>query len=617
MSYNPGKDEINSRHQNLIRISPKKLKMLKINTKNLKLICLSALTLLFALNDVMAANTFNKLQGRDSHQNIESGLILQTTNAANNNLELNSQVKFNVQLMLNDSPVPAANIDWEIIHSVTTSNGQTAYFVTAASQFSILETVPSDINGNSSIFINTGEIASVYRITATASVYLNSDQLITLTQTFLVNAGVRASIKNNTPENEIASTLDNLCPKLEENKNQLTKAQEALLNRCNAIQQAVSEGKTVEVSKALRQMSPEEVAVQADVGSSFSNQQMSNVASRLNAVRRGSSKLSFNNLGFRYRGRAIPVNYMLTSLLADEGNKVTNEPGGLLSNRLGVFANGSASAGNRAATSKEDGFKFDSYGLTLGADYRVSSTRFVGAALGVSKSDVQISEQGGEMNAAGLSLNVYLNQYLADQWYIDGVINIGNNTFDMQRNINFDLSGNAVNRVANSNTRGLQQGLSISSGYEVYDGALSASFSGSLNYTKLGIDGFTENGAQELDLIINKQSIDSTSSTIGAQVQYTHSHRLGVFIPFVGLSWIHEFNDSPDTISGAFANDQFNSAFNIKTEKVDSNYFSNVQGITAILPRGISAYIRMENIIGRDYYKTTNVSFGGRMELQF
>ena len=59
----------------------------------------------------------------------------------------------------------------------------------------------------------------------------------------------------------------------------------------------------------------------------------------------------------------------------------------------------------------------------------------------------------------------------------------------------------------------------------------------------------------------------------------------------------------------------YSSTFKINVEKPDANYFSNFQGITMILPRGISAYFKWENILGKDYYTITNIMFGGRMEL--
>lgn len=558
-----------------------------------------------------ANENLRKPLARASSQGIELSIV----SPAVQQLELNTQATLQVQLLSASQPVAAANIDWKITSTISNSSRQGAYFINGSSSFSNLETLATDENGLSQITLNAGEYAAAYSVTASVSVALNNTE-VSLVETFTINAGIQASIITDTPESQVALTFDSLCPQLEENKNQLTIQQQALLDQCNAIQQAISEGKNIEVSKVLRQISPEEVAVQSVVGTGFGSQQASNIAARLNSVRSGTNQLSFSNLGFLNHGQSIPLAYMLNSLFAVDEDK-SGETGSLLNNRLSLFASGNLSLGNRSATAREDGFEFDSYGITLGGDYRIRPTTFAGLALGVSKSEVQIAQSGGDLNANGFSLSGYGNHNINDQWYVDGFVSLGSNKFDMNRAIKFDLNNNVVNRTASSDTKGFQQAVSVGSGYQVYDGALSATFSGTLHFSRLNIDAFSETGAQELSLNIGKQTISSAVSSIGAQLQYTHSARWGILIPFISLSWQHEFIDDPNSITGSFASDQFNSSFTIKTEREDNNYFYNAQGITMVLPHGISAFIKMENVLGKDYYKITNTSFGGRMELQF
>ena len=568
------------------------------------------------LYSVFAGDLSNQSLARNAHPETISEINLKSLGSTSLRLELNAETQLEVQLISALAPEAFANIDWRISQNTGDSNRQKAYFVTDDSQSTTLDTRFTNEDGISSITLNTGEIASTFTVTASASIILNDSEPVTVSQTFQISVGIQASIVFDTPENEVALTFDIMCPKLAANTLELSTQAQALLQRCNAFQQSASEGKSEEVSNALREISPEEVAVQSAIGSGFGSQQMSNVASRLTAIRRGTRQLSFNNLGLRYGGRRIPISYILKSLLTNDEQDHAGI-GSLLNNRLSLFANGNISLGNRASTTKEDGFSFDSYNITAGADYRLKSTTFVGMALGGSQSKVSINQQGGESSANGYSLNLYGNHYINKYWYIDGLINIGSLRFDMKRNINFELAGSTVNRVANSETKGSQQGISIGSGYDIHDGALSATFFGKLYYSQLTIDEFTESGAQELDLRIDQQSTNNSGSSIGAQLQFAHSTRWGVFIPFIGFSWEHEFNDSNETISGAFVSDQSKSAFNITTDKADTNYFSSVQGITAILPRGISAYIKIENILGRNFYSMTNISFGGRLELQF
>jgi len=564
------------------------------------------------------AETYNsKIGTRDSHQDVSHSLLLEAISANNLSLELNTEKTLSVRLLANDLPLSSANVTWQITQTNTANTSQSASFIIDGTDGSTLEVLATDDSGISEIILHSGEIAASYTITALATVNLSDSQsVVTLQQTFKIVAGIQESIIVETPEYQMAVSFSNLCPQLQEDIGELNSQQLALLDRCNEIQQAISEGKSLEVSRVLREISPEELAVQSQVGSNFTNQQISNIASRLGAVRKGTSTTSFSQLGFRYKGQAIPLNYMLNSLLSAVESD-SSLPGGLLGNRLGLFANGNLSLGERSATAREDGFEFDNYGLTLGADYRVKRSTFIGAALGISKSEVAISNKGGDMDTTGLSLNIYGSHYVNDRFYVDGVLNLGNNQYEMKRHINYTLSGNNVSRTASSDTNGLQNGISAGGGYEFNDGALSATVFGNINYTNVNIDGFTETGAQELNLKIQKQNFDSLTSSVGAQLSYTHSARWGIIIPFIGFTWEHEYSGESDTISGAFVDDQYDSSFDISTEKADSNYFTNVQGISFVLPRGVSAYIRMENILGKDFYSISNLSFGGRFELAF
>ena len=572
-----------------------------------------SICLVSTLVNTAFASVLHKIQARaSSYQDATYSLSLETSNNNQQTLVLNTEKVFSVHLVANLPTVSGINVTWQITGN---SNSQNASLVVNGTPGSTQTVVATDANGNASVTVQTGQIAAVYTLTARATVTLPDSTSHDLEQTFNLVSGVQASVQISTPENQIATSLDNLCPQLQQaNVANLSTQQQALLAHCNEIQQAASEGKTLEVGQVLRQISPEEVATQSRISSNFVSQQISNISSRLGAIRRGSFKTSFSQLGFNYKGQNIPIGYLLNSIFnANDSKKI--ETGSLLDNRLGLFANGNTSIGSRSSTTREDGFNFDSYGITLGADYRLRSTSFLGAALGLSNSGVNILDNGGNLNSTGLSMNIYGTHYLNEQYYLDAIINLGQNTYKMDRNINYTLGSNPGIRTANSNTKGIQKSLTVGGGYDTHDGALSMNLTGRLTYTQLDIDNFTESGAQELDLHINHQVIHNVISSLGGQLSYTHSTKFGVLIPFIGLSWRHEFHGQADTISGYFAEDQINSGFNIKTETYDSNYFSNVEGISMVLPHGISAYIRMANILGKDYYSITNISLGGRMEL--
>ena len=546
----------------------------------------------------------NQLSSRASQSVIE----LQALSPQSMTLSLNSINKISVKIISNTSNVSGITVKWTLAPLNSDGNISPASFTNGGGSSTSSLT---DIDGVASISVNAGSNLATYKLTATVTINLG-DYSNDISRDFVFNVGLQASLQLNTPQYHLAVSINNVCLKLAQNAASLTQLQSSLLAGCTAIKTAITDGKTTEVGNALRQLSPEEVGAQSDIARSFNTQQMTNIISRLNAVHFGVARLSFSNLNYNYNGRSIPLGYIFNSLLRNDQKSV--EKGSLLSNRVGIFANGNLNSGSRLTSTNESGFSFDSYAFTMGADYRLDSNRFVGTALGLSKSGVNVSQDGGNLDGNGLTLSVYANQYLSDKWYIDGVLNLGLTRFSMKRNINYTLSGNTVNRVASSNTQGLQQGFLLRTGYDIHDGALGALFTGSVSYNRMTIDKFRESGAQELDLSISGQNISSTKTKLGGNIRYTHSSSIGVIIPYIGFYWVHEFSGTSN-VSGTMGVDQYISNFSFKTDKPDSDYFTNVQGINVVLPHGFSAYFRFENTLSQTYYKLTNVTLGGRMEL--
>lgn len=559
-----------------------------------------------------------KVNKRTSHSDEATGLILDASSSINITAELNSDNVLSVKLSDPNGPIQSTNITWTINQpNANLRDSQSAFFnvIDASGNLEIVQA--TDINGTSSVSLNTGEITDVFQVIATANINLPSETTVSLSQTFHINTGLTASIVENTPEQSIAKTFDSLCPKLQESSASLDELQQGLLTLCNELEITGANGETDKVSAILREISPEEVATQASVGAGFTNQQISNISSRISAVRKGVSSISLGQLSFRLNGINMPGSVLNQALHASltKDDESTDEIPGLFSNRFGLFMNGSVSLGDRDPTSNEDGFEYNSYGITFGSDYRINNQSFAGLAAGISNSTVDLNGNGGDLTVSGLSLSAYGNHYFQEQYYVEGVLNIGFNNYDMNRRI--DLKNNTPIRTAKSDTSSVQNGFSVGGGYEMYDGPLSANFYGRLNYVKTGIDAFSETGAQELNIAIKSQDVDSLVSSFGVQLNYTHSTQWGVLIPFIWASWEHEYLNKSYNINGSFVNDQFNTAFSIKTDSPDRNYFTNGQGISAVFPHGISAYFRFETVLGRENVHANNIAFGGRYELQF
>ncbi len=496
-------------------------------------------------------------------------------------------------------------------------------------------TVMTDDQGIASIKLKTGGAPGSYEVTAT----LSDDESAPKT-VFKLAVGLENIAPAGTPAAALAKTVDTVCPQLKGNEEKLNANEKDLLNLCTEIVVASGNNQDSEANKALSEMSPEEVAVTRLISQNVTLQQLGNITSRLAALRSGVRGVSMNQLSFRLNGKYIPsqlYSYLLpaSALAASDGLSASEPDGGLLDNRLGVFVNGSINAGEKSETDREDGFKFDNYGLTFGADYRVKPDVVIGGALGVSRSGVDISSDGGELEANGFSLAVYGTYYYSEKIYIDGIISAGRNDYEMSRGIKYKYKyqyerrlpdGNIeivdvnvdVNRTADSQTDSNQKGLSFGAGYEFFrDKNQSANLFGRLEYVTYKIDAFSETGAQGLDVNINSQSANSLISSIGGQAQSVQTLSWGVVLPLVWLSWEHEYKANDNKIEGSFVNDPNQNQFSFATDAPDRNFFSAGAGASFVLPFGLSAYARYEVLLAKRNYTDRTLSFGARYELNF
>ena len=186
--------------------------------------------------------------------------------------------------------------------------------------------------------------------------------------------------------------------------------------------------------------------------------------------------ISIRGLSFNLNGKTLPGT-MLASLLPDnEGHEGTNAdaptifpkfetstspkttPGMALADllaqskndgmgssgkssvfdKLGVFANGNFSLGDRDRTDREAGFDFHTLGTTAGVDYRFTNNFILGGAFGYAFTDADLDTSGGSLDTNQYSGSLYSTYYF-ERFYVDGIVTIGWNTFDSRRNIIYSI----------------------------------------------------------------------------------------------------------------------------------------------------------------------------------
>ena len=213
--------------------------------------------------------------------------------------------------------------------------------------------------------------------------------------------------------------------------------------------------------------------------------------------------------------------------------RTTSRP---IDRQINVFVNGDTNFGDRSTTNNNPGFNLDTKGFTVGADYPVTNNLAVGLAVSSVNTNNQLNDNRGKVSVGSTSVSVYGN-YTQAQFYTDALVNYGWNNFKIARNIR--VPGFTQ---ANANPNGNQLSLRLSSGYDFgSNNGLSFGPTAGIRYTKVNIDGYTEQDGDILNLKVNPQDLDSLIFNLGAQVSYRFKASFGTISPYFAANFEHEF----------------------------------------------------------------------------
>ncbi|BAZ14532.1 hypothetical protein NIES4071_63760 [Calothrix sp. NIES-4071] len=277
-------------------------------------------------------------------------------------------------------------------------------------------------------------------------------------------------------------------------------------------------------------------------------------------------------------------------------------------NRVGVFINGDVNFGDRESSSKYPGYDFTTSGVTAGVDYHVADNLAVGLALGYTSNDTDLKQNRGSIDIDGYAISLYSN-YIGDNFYVNGVLGYGDNDYDIKRTTNFD------NRTAVAKPSGSQFSVNVNSGYVAKSQNVAYGPTVGLRYNRVSIDGYTEKGADSLNMKVNDQQVDSFVMSVGAIASVTiDAGKDSKVIPNVRASYEHEFGNDSRTITSELVT-QPGIPMRSQTLEPDRDRFRLGAGVQVLFSRNVAGAIDYEAVIGQNDFSDNTVK--GEIRYQF
>ena len=439
---------------------------------------------------------------------------------------------------------------------------------------------------------------------------------------FRVLSGFAAQLDLNANQAAVGGALDTLCESLAlrvEAGETLSDETVDLFQTCAELDVRLADGR---LAPALDRLAPEELFAIGDSIIDTTDIQVTNVYARINAIRaarRGGVDLA--GLDLDLYGERIPGNVVDAAKDAWTGGGVGG--GGAAADaegfgtRLGVFVNGAVSVGEIDGDGIQRDADVSTAGLTIGADYRFTADLVAGVGLGFVVNETAFDSDNGEVDLDGFNLTLFATRYDPDAGYLDGVLDIGRNTYDVRRRIN--LPG-LPDQFALGDTEADVLSLTVGAGRDFRAGNYEFGPYFRFSYTTASVDGYSERPSSEGPgegsvLDIRPHDLRSARAAIGGQLSTTIGTRRGVIVPQLRLEAELETEERKDGIEASFTHDPDGIPFTVNGNVRDTGGYLNLGlGGSGVFANGRSGYVFYETRLAHEFVTQHFLKLGIRLE---
>lgn len=292
-------------------------------------------------------------------------------------------------------------------------------------------------------------------------------------------------------------------------------------------------------SAALAKIAPQSNQANESAAIDFNRSVLNSIGYRLHRAR-----------GERALAPALALQPLDTSLmLADNSANAGAGLGQLAgSGEYGLWLQAFGGQSSQDKHAEYSGFDANTSGLTIGADTRLSSGWVVGSAFSYGRTDLS---QQDYRNGDSSDIDTYqLTGYVGRDfglWYIDGMLGYAQQKYQTKRNT-------SVAGVADGDFDGDQLLAKVEAGYPIaLGGQLTLTPLAGIEWSRLELDSYTEEGAGVLSLQVKGEHAQRTASNLGARLEMPIDMDHGATLyPSAHARWVHQFDSDGIDTTAAF-----------------------------------------------------------------
>ena len=406
---------------------------------------------------------------------------------------------------------------------------------------------------------------------------------VALVTVFVGDGGVTSLVTGN--DKETASMIEAVCdPANAENiTSQLAEA-------CTELDSLSNE----DLALLVTQITPEEILMTRRMMSELNRGQTQRIYSGQQMIRNGlnPSQLVLN-------GTSIP--------LADYKGGAASSDG---LSRIGLFGTVHIDQVDHDGSGLESGYESDSYGATVGVDYRLRTDLHVGGAFDVVTHEVDYDDKGGELNSDVYSLTGYVS-WFTNALGVDVQLGYATGSIDTRRNITIP-----DDQVVDGDTDSEQWNLSTRVQWTLARDAWTLTPFMRLDFITTEIDAYEERGNSAWLMGVGKQEMDQLSTTLGLEGTYALSYSWGVWVPGFNLGMISESNSDYTPVEFSLLGDSStNGDFSLQPESEDSLFYEAELNSVLIFTGGLSTFASIKTVAGYENISAYQLNFGFNYEM--